>query len=166
MFQCVKCGYKLGLDLQTCLSCGANDNPFERIREGKLMSGQMRDFHCNNCKRNFELFLRPKHCPECISKDFIELDSRANIENNIEDIMLAISPIKNKYNDPVNHPKHYAAHPSGVECITITEGFNFCLGNAIKYIWRAGLKSNNKMEDLNKAKWYIDREIENINKKD
>jgi hypothetical protein len=37
---------------------------------------------------------------------------------------------------------------------------NFCLGNAIKYIWRAGLKSNSKIEDLRKAKWYIDREIQ------
>lgn len=59
--------------------------------------------------------------------------------------------------DPVNHPKHYTQHPSGVECIQITEHMNFCLGNAIKYIWRASLK--NGIEDLEKAKWYIEREI-------
>mgnify|MGYP001582241425 CR=1 FL=1 len=63
-------------------------------------------------------------------------------------------------NDPVNHPKHYKEHPSGVECIEITEHFNFCLGNAIKYIWRAGLKDDKVMQDLRKARWYIDREIE------
>lgn len=60
-------------------------------------------------------------------------------------------------NYPVNHPKHYTQHPSGVECIQITEHMNFCLGNAIKYIWRASLK--NGIEDLEKAKWYIEREI-------
>lgn len=60
--------------------------------------------------------------------------------------------------DPVNHPKHYTDHPSGIECIQITEHMGFCLGNAIKYIWRADLK-NDAIEDLNKAKWYIEREI-------
>jgi hypothetical protein len=61
------------------------------------------------------------------------------------------------------NPKHYRKHPSGIECIQVTEHMNFCLGNAIKYIWRAGEK-NDIIEDLNKAKWYIDREIERINK--
>lgn len=60
--------------------------------------------------------------------------------------------------DPVNHPKHYTAHPSGVECIQVTEHMNFCLGNAMKYIWRADLK-NDAVEDLEKAKWYIEREL-------
>lgn len=63
--------------------------------------------------------------------------------------------------DAIN-PHHYKQHPSGVECITITEHFNFCLGNAIKYIWRAGLKSENAIEDLHKARWYIEREIERM----
>lgn len=61
-------------------------------------------------------------------------------------------------NDPVNKPKHYTEHPSGVECIQITEHMNFLLGNAMKYIWRADLK--NGVEDLQKAVWYINREIE------
>jgi len=60
--------------------------------------------------------------------------------------------------DPVNHPKHYTSHPSGVECIDITEHMGFNLGNAMKYIWRADLK-NDAIEDLQKAKWYIEREI-------
>jgi hypothetical protein len=63
--------------------------------------------------------------------------------------------------DPVNHPKHYTEHPSGVECIEITEYMNFCVGNAIKYLWRAGLKGE-QVEDLRKARWYIDREIARI----
>jgi hypothetical protein len=61
-------------------------------------------------------------------------------------------------NDPVNHPKHYTEHPSGVECVQITEHMNFCLGNAMKYIWRADLKGGT--EDLAKAVWYLQREIQ------
>ena len=61
--------------------------------------------------------------------------------------------------DLVNHPPHYTAHPSGVECIQITETMNFCLGNAIKYIWRSDLK-HDAIEDLKKAVWYVNREIE------
>ena len=64
--------------------------------------------------------------------------------------------------DPVEHPAHYTSHPSGIECITITEHMNFCLGNAIKYIWRAGLKGKNNKQDLLKAAWYIDKEIDRI----
>lgn len=60
--------------------------------------------------------------------------------------------------DLVNHPPHYKAHPSGVECIEITRHFNFNRGNAIKYIWRASEKGN-EIEDLKKARWYIDDEI-------
>ena len=61
-------------------------------------------------------------------------------------------------NDPVNRPKHYNGHPSGVECIQIIEHMGFCLGNAIKYIGRADLKRD-ALEDLKKARWYLDREI-------
>ena len=64
-------------------------------------------------------------------------------------------------NDPVNHPKHYTSHPSGVECIEVTEHFNFNKGNAIKYIWRSSDKGK-EVEDLRKARWYIDREIARI----
>lgn len=65
--------------------------------------------------------------------------------------------------DPVNSPKHYTGHPSGIECIQVTEHMSFCLGNAVKYIWRADLKQNT-VEDLQKAVWYINREIEKRSK--
>lgn len=68
-------------------------------------------------------------------------------------------PMANKpSNDPVNHPKHYTNHPSGVECIQITEHMGFNLGNAVKYIWRCDLKKD-AVEDLKKARFYIEREI-------
>ena len=66
--------------------------------------------------------------------------------------------------DEVNQPKHYVSHPCGVECIQVVEHMNFCLGNAIKYIWRAGLKTEDQIKDLKKARWYIDREISRIEK--
>lgn len=62
--------------------------------------------------------------------------------------------------DNVNHPKHYNSHPSGVECIDIAEHMTFNLGNAFKYIWRADLKSG--VEDLRKAAWYVQREIDRL----
>ena len=65
--------------------------------------------------------------------------------------------------DMVNHPKHYTSHPSGVEVIQLTEHMNFCLGNAIKYIMRSELKGK-RVEDLKKAIWYIQREIDRIEK--
>ena len=61
-------------------------------------------------------------------------------------------------NDPVNHPKHYTDHPSGIECIQVTEHMGFNLGNAVKYVWRCDLKLD-AIEDLKKAVWYIEREI-------
>lgn len=64
--------------------------------------------------------------------------------------------------DTIN-PDHYKTHQSGIECIEITEHMNFCIGNAIKYLWRSGLKGN-AVDDLQKAAWYIDREIARLKK--
>jgi hypothetical protein len=61
-----------------------------------------------------------------------------------------------RYKDAIN-PDHYKAHPSGVECIQITEHMNFCCGNAIKYIWRHAMKGGT--QDLEKAIWYLQREL-------
>ena len=74
-------------------------------------------------------------------------------------------------NTTVEYPKHYTSHPSGVECIEIAEHYNFCIGNAIKYLWRAGLKheegkrdADKEIEDLQKAVWYIQRRISYLQK--
>ena len=76
---------------------------------------------------------------------------------------------KEQKTDNVNHPSHYNSHPSGIECIEIARHHNFNIGNTIKYLWRAGLKSeegmednDKKIEDLNKAIWYINDEIKRI----
>jgi hypothetical protein len=75
---------------------------------------------------------------------------------------------KNK-NDQVNHPKYYTSDPSGIECIDITRHKNFNIGNAIKYLWRTGLKEDKdrklidkQVEDLNKAIWYLVDEIHRL----
>ena len=71
--------------------------------------------------------------------------------------------------DNVNHPQHYTNDPSGIECIQITRYRDFNIGNAIKYLWRAGLKQESSkdmvdktIEDLEKAIWYINDEINKI----
>jgi hypothetical protein len=62
--------------------------------------------------------------------------------------------------DPIS-PSHYREHPSGVECIQVTEHMTFCVGNAVKYLWRAG-KKGPAVEDLRKAVWYLEREIRRL----
>lgn len=61
--------------------------------------------------------------------------------------------------DNINRPNHYTSHPSGIECIDVVEHMGFNLGNAMKYIWRADEKGS-AIEDLKKAKWYIERELQ------
>lgn len=63
----------------------------------------------------------------------------------------------------VNHPKHYNSHPNGIECIDIIRHYTCDIANAIKYLWRAGLKpemgmedAEKEIEDLKKALWYIE----------
>jgi hypothetical protein len=94
----------------------------------------------------------------------IQASEKTNTET-MADIALKISKGKAKVRkekvkaDMVNNPPHYTSHPSGVECIQITEHMSFNLGNALKYIWRADLKGS-AVEDLEKAVFYINRELD------
>jgi hypothetical protein len=70
--------------------------------------------------------------------------------------------------DRIN-PDYYKSHPSGVQCIDITRHYCFSIGNAIKYLWRAGLKTEEglqdrekEIEDLRKAIWYINDRIDQL----
>lgn len=69
--------------------------------------------------------------------------------------------------DLVNHPPHYTDGPpcpacgATIECITITERMDFNLGNAVKYLWRSD-KKGKQIEDLKKSAWYINREIDRL----
>ena len=75
-----------------------------------------------------------------------------------------MSSVNDTINDTVNHPAHYKV--GGIETIDFIEakklGYN--LGNVVKYVTRAGHKGNIK-EDLEKARWYLNRELENLSKK-
>ena len=69
------------------------------------------------------------------------------------------------HGDPVNHPPHYTY--AGVECIEVIEalGLGYHLGNAMKYLWRAGHKYEGvegELADLEKAMWYIHRRVETL----
>lgn len=80
-----------------------------------------------------------------------------------KDAAKAIERPARAVSDLVNHPAHYTGHPSGVECIEVTEHMGFCLGNVIKYVWRTREKGA-VLEDLKKARWYLDREISKLEK--
>lgn len=71
--------------------------------------------------------------------------------------------------EKVNHPKWYNNHPSGIECIEVARHYCFSIGNAFKYLWRAGLKNekgiediDKEIEDLEKAIWYINDRINDL----
>lgn len=91
-----------------------------------------------------------------------ELISQPQIDTDTEQVRQS-SGKSDIAHDPVNHPSHYTSHPSGVEAIEITRHMGFNLGNAMKYLWRNGLKDGQPaIQDLEKAVWYIQDEIKRI----
>lgn len=68
------------------------------------------------------------------------------------------------YQEKINHPDHYGGKDNPYEAIKVIEAWDlgFCLGNALKYICRIGKKNQSPVEDLKKARWYIDMEINRI----
>lgn len=82
-------------------------------------------------------------------------------------------PAQEPAHDEINHPAHYNSHPSGTEAIDVCEHLTFCVGNAVKYCWRAGLKVEEnedekqaRVRDLRKAIWYLNREVERLERED
>lgn len=95
--------------------------------------------------------------------DELEIDPKDGI------VMHHVPPPQAYKDADVKHPKHYTSHPSGVECISIVQHHNFNTGNAMKYLWRAGLKvpsgqheKDAAVKDLSKAKEYIELEIRRL----
>lgn len=136
--RCVKCRMSLGnMHDRSCMFVGIGKEviPVQCMR-------------CRECNRPFPQV----HVESCSLK----------IQSGLSGVQFSDcdSPVDGPItNDPVNHPSHYTSHPSGVECVDIAEHYNFNVGNTIKYLWRAGLKGD-EIEDLKKARWYLDREIE------
>lgn len=103
--------------------------------------------HCHRCKEE----ITRNQITESYRGYYYHDDCFKNL---LADAELAQAQVKP--HDPVNHPSHYTSDPSGVECITITRHRNFNIGNAIKYLWRAGLKDSAPViEDIDKAIWYL-----------
>ncbi len=85
-----------------------------------------------------------------------KLDDKGRVDPSLKMVMKG-----RQDDDPVNHPSHYTTHPTGVECISIVEhAQHYNVGTAIAYLWRVtfGVKDD-PIQDLKKAKWYIDREL-------
>lgn len=124
-------------------------------------------YQCPRCDERFETqddvddHIKESHtfvCPFCA---LIFTDSYLR-NRHVEYIHALETATLDTDGDSVNHPSHYTAY-KGIEIIDLTEQMNFCRGNAVKYIARAGLKDPNKeIEDLEKARWYINREIERL----
>ncbi|WP_435270906.1 DUF3310 domain-containing protein [Streptomyces sp. 1222.5] len=89
-----------------------------------------------------------------------ELTDYLEVIDEVVEFMAA--QVEGQEHDEVNHPSHYTWLPNGLEVIDVTENFNFTLGNALKYIMRAGHKHDEPLTDLRKAAWYINREIERL----
>jgi uncharacterized protein DUF3310 len=109
-------------------------------------------------KRGTESYASP------LRRTFARKDSRLpepRLENDTE--MAEPTGAEDAGEDTVNHPKHYNVHPSGIECIVISRWMNFNLGNVLKYIWRCDTKGAT-IEDLKKARWYLDDEITRLEK--
>ena len=102
---------------------------------------------------------------KCINKT----SDQQPIEDENGVIAQVSDPVEQPTADEINHPTHYCNHPSGVECITITRHHDFNTGNAIKYLWRCGLKIEKgktakemEIKDLKKAVWYINDRIKQL----
>lgn len=100
-------------------------------------------FFCEKCNR----WTDAHHCPIC---------GEETIEKSVN---------KETENDVVNHPEHYTQ--GGIECIDAEKAalgdlfMGFLIGNALKYLWR--FRHKNGLEDLKKARWYLDRAIKEMN---
>lgn len=96
---------------------------------------------------------------DCLDYDDFELETEENAKEEPKPQVVSTMP----KGDPVSHPSHYT--DGKIEVIDFIEDkrLNFHRGNAVKYVCRAGKKDPGKeIEDLEKARWYIDREIERL----
>ena len=95
----------------------------------------------------------------------LQPESLPFIDDEAQSINDQYAEIEQVRQDMINHPSHYTSDPSGIECIEITRHRNFNIGNAMKYLWRNGLKdSDAQIQDLKKAIWYIEDEIKRLEK--
>lgn len=135
------------------------EGKYYKDRRGEIQ-GPMRTGHNNNTKYPWEAGDTNEWFTDNGHYTYYELQSDYDL---VEEYKIPEHyPNKVKSEDLVNHPSHYTSHPSGIECIEITRHHDFAVGNAMKYIWRAGLKDSSpekEIEDLEKAIWYLKDKI-------
>jgi len=133
--------------------------------ERAFSSEELADMFITTHERDYHTYIRPLELDK--ADRYFDPEQYAKEENTAKNAFSAydIQKPQPKQDERVNHPKHYQ-HPSGVECITIARHHDFNIGNALKYIWRAGLKqeqgisqTDKQIEDLQKAVFYIQDEI-------
>ncbi len=114
-------------------------------------------------RKAIEKHCQNSHCVSCVLHDRHEELNYCFSSVTDNDVNINYEILFGGKNDPVNRPSHYT--DGKIEVIEFIEDKNlgFCLGNAVKYIARAGKKDPTKeIEDLNKAKWYIERRIKEL----
>lgn len=135
---------------KTCVVCE------KKIEMASFRNGKVCSENCRSAlERSEEVCAEMNHsAEETIPHDFSYPVVALEPENLFE-----------KENDPVNHPIHYTGHPAGIECIDVIEANTFYnLAAAMKYIWRVSWGSkDDDIQDLEKAAWYIRREIDRRN---
>ena len=130
-----------------------------------MQHGQLGELEVRNCFKQEPHSMHDWHSKYWCTGTGLDKDDKVIVEKTGED------PAPEK-EDRVNHPSHYNSHPSGIELIEVARHFNFNIGNAIKYVWRAGLKAeadvnvlDKHIEDLEKAQWYLNDEITQLKAK-
>ena len=109
----------------------------------------------------------PKYCPECLPKYSKVPKKKKEVQTIAEEVVKTIkeAEVKNielpKQEDVINHPSHYTRGKIEVIDFIEDQQLPYHLGNVIKYIARAGHKGD-KLEDLKKARWYLDRYINEV----
>ena len=123
----------------------------DKVRDSKLYHPGYNDVECHNVSNGCD-------------SEWGVIDSEGRVYDHIENLYFTFlgnpdAPAKSDVKDEVNHPKHYAGRKADVECIMFTELMPSLAANAFKYVWRCDNKGN-KTEDLEKARWYLDRACE------
>lgn len=166
---CAECARALGDPIYFCREHGTNVGPLGEKRTNEvppIASGD--DVPYGHCRCECAPCLHGQHChvAYCKSEHVTRSqDTTPRSDGRAPTLAAIIRRVERKFevSDAVNHPQHYNSHPSGIECIDVVEHLTFNVGNAIKYLWRAGLKDA-AIQDLKKARWYIDREIQRLEK--
>lgn len=166
MSKCNKCKYeylsKIEEPCKYCRERFGECTPNYMMHEDKFVPKEEQSTtEYNGCNDCYYEWLGESDAPCCECKHRFEPGTMARLK--AKDCFKPKEEIANDEIDMVNHPQHYSAH--GIEPIDYIEShdLNFNLGNVIKYISRAPFKGT-ELQDLKKAKWYLEREIKKHDK--